>query len=236
MEQKTTKSNIHSGHRKRVKANVCNNGFSQLEDHKLLELLLFYAIPQADTNELAHRLLNEFGSFDEIVKADITQLRKVKGVGENTAVMLAAISEMHFRANVQKSGRKVKYKKTEDYMNLAISNLSTKKDETVFIFCFDSTGKMKKTVELASGDEVSAYIDVRKAVQAAIDSDAKIAVLAHNHPNGSNDPSASDLDSTRSVAVMFRKIGVLLADHIIVDGNNQAFSMYSDPRFSGMFF
>lgn len=236
MEQNSKKPNIHSGHRKRVKANVCNNGFSQLEDHRLLELLLFYAIPQADTNELAHRLLTEFGSFEEILKTDITRLRKVNGVGENTAIMIATIGELHFRAKIEKGVKKVKYTKAEDYMSLAVSTLSSERNEAVYIFCFDSAGKLKKTVKLSSGDETSAYIDVRKAVQAVIDSDAQKAVLAHNHPNGSNEPSASDLDSTRSVAVMFRKLGFLLADHIIVDSNNKAFSMYSDPSLSAMFF
>ena len=63
--------NIHSGHRKRVKENVIKNGFSQLEEHRLLELLLFYSIPREDTNELAHRLIEEFGSLDEVFKSNI---------------------------------------------------------------------------------------------------------------------------------------------------------------------
>ena len=90
--------NIHSGHRKRVKANVIKNGFSQLEEHKLLELMLFYSIPREDTNELAHELINHFGSFEDVFKANVDQLKRVDGVGENTAVMIAAIGEINVHA------------------------------------------------------------------------------------------------------------------------------------------
>ena len=80
--------NIHSGHRKRVKANVIKNGFSQLEEHKLLELMLFYSIPREDTNELAHKLINHFGSFEDIFKANVEQLKRVDGVGDNKILNL----------------------------------------------------------------------------------------------------------------------------------------------------
>lgn len=236
MEKKSDIKNIHSGHRKRVKENVCINGFSQLEDHKLLELLLFYSIPQADTNELAHMLLAEFGSFDELLKADINRLKKVKGVGENTAVLIATMSEVYLRANKSKVVRKQAYKNAEDYKTLALSQLSGERVEKVILFCFDSAGRLKKTARLSSGDEASAYIDVRKAVQAVIDSDAKKAVLAHNHPVGACEPSANDVDATRSVCVMFRKLGFFLVDHIIVGEDNTAFSMYSDPDYRQMFY
>lgn len=236
MDKKTDVKNIHSGHRKRVKANVCKNGFSQLEDHKLLELLLFYAIPQADTNELAHTLLREFGSFDELIKADIERLKRVNGVGENTAVLISAMGEVFYRASKSKGCKKQLFKSAEDYIALAASYLSAEKVEKVVLFCFDSVGRLKKTTELSSGDEASAFIDVRKALKAMMDCDAKKAVLAHNHPLNSCEPSVNDIDSTRSVCVMFRKLGFVLVDHIIVGEDNKAYSMYSDPDFHQMFF
>ncbi len=235
MERKAEVKNIHSGHRKRVKENVCKNGFSQFEDHKLLELLLFYAIPQADTNELAHTLLNEFGSFEELVKADVDRLKRVKGVGDNTAVLLATVGEVYYRALKSKQIKKITYKTPEDYKALAISQLCAEKVEKVYIFCMDSAGKLKKTVELSSGDESSSFIDFRKALQAALDCDAKKVALAHNHPNGDCEPSPSDMDSTRSLCVTFRKLGILVVDHIIVGQGDSAYSMYEDPKLRMMF-
>ena len=236
MDVRSEVKNIHNGHRKRVKANVCENGFSHLEDHKLLELFLFYSIPQADTNELAHTLLAEFGSLDELFKADIARLKRVKGVGENTAVLITTAGEIFLRASKVKAKSKRKYICSEDYKNLALSILSGERVEKSVIFCFDSAGVLKKTAELCSGDEISTGIDMRKAVQTIMDCGAVKAVIAHNHPTGIAKASAYDVDTTRQLCVMFRKLGVMLADHVIISGDNTAYSMYTDPSYTQMFF
>ncbi len=220
----------------RVKANVCKNGFSQLEDHKLLELLLFYAIPQADTNALAHSLLDEFGSLKGIFKADIKSLCGVSGVGESTAVMLASMGEAFSRVQKTAVDKRALYKTHSDYCKLAQGYLSGETKENVYTFCFDASGRLKKAVNISQGTENAAYIDARKVVQSAMECDAVTVVIAHNHPNGNGEPSASDLDSTRSLSVTLRKLGVMLADHIIVDENNIASSMYSDPAIRSIFY
>ncbi len=228
--------NIHSGHRKRVKANVIKNGFSQLEEHKLLELMLFYSIPREDTNELAHKLINHFGSFEEIFKADIDQLKRVNGVGENTAIMIASMGETFDRISKAKPLKKRVYKNTEDLKELAVSLLLGERTEKVILMCFDVKKTLKRYTVISDGDEVSSEINMKVIIKNLVDSDSSIAVLAHNHPTSSAEPSAFDIDSTRMVCVTLRKIGYALADHIIVGENGEAYSMHLDQRFSSMFY
>lgn len=228
--------NIHSGHRKRVKANVIKNGFSQLEEHKLLELMLFYSIPREDTNELAHKLINYFGSFEEVFKSDIEQLKRVDGVGENTAVMIAAIGETFNRVSKAKPSKKKLYKNTESLKELAVSLLQGEDKEKVVLMCFDAKRSLKRHTVISEGDEVSSDINMKEIMKTLVDSDSSIAVLAHNHPDSSAEPSAFDIDTTRMICVTLRKIGYSLADHIIVGENETAYSMYLDPRFSSMFY
>ena len=58
-----TKDNLHSSHRKRLKNRFLQEGLESFEDHQVLELALFFAIPRKDTNPIAHRLLRRFGSL-----------------------------------------------------------------------------------------------------------------------------------------------------------------------------
>ncbi len=236
MKSENTNKNLHAGHRQRVKANVCKNGFSQLEDHRLLELILFYSIPQADTNGLAHRLLDEFGSLKNIFNEDTESLKRVSGVGENTAIMLSAMGEVYRRS--QKSGvdRRKPYKTHSDYCNLAVSYLAGEPKETAVAFYFDASDRLKKAVELSSGDESSVQIDVKKVIQNAVLYDATGVVLAHNHPGRSNEPSLSDMDTTRSISVMLRKLGIRLYDHIVLDGNDKPYSMYEEVSIRTVFY
>ena len=75
--------NLHANHRGRVRTRFVNDGFSldKFEDHQVLEYLLFHVIPRIDTNELAHRLLDRFGSFRDVLDAKHEDLITVEGIG-----------------------------------------------------------------------------------------------------------------------------------------------------------
>ncbi len=236
MNKSVDHKNFHDDHRKRVRETVLENGFSHMRDYQLLELLLFYAIPRADTKDLAKRLLAEFNTLDAVFKADIEALERVHGVGERTALLIATVGELFREAQKVDFSKNRLYKTPEDFKLLAVNELKNQSVEKIFIFCLDSAGKLKKTVEISSGDEMSADLNLRKAVQAAVDCNAAKAFIAHNHPSGICEPSMSDIDVTRTLCVMFRKLGFFLVDHIIVGANGEAFSMYSSKDFQQMFY
>ena len=58
-------NSLHEGHRARLRARFEETGLAGFQPHEILEMLLFYAIPRRDTNELAHRLMDTFGSLQE---------------------------------------------------------------------------------------------------------------------------------------------------------------------------
>ena len=67
----------HTGHRQRLKAEFLARGLEGWPDHKVLELLLCYAIPQGDVNGLAHELVERFGSLAGALDASVEELKKV---------------------------------------------------------------------------------------------------------------------------------------------------------------
>ena len=71
------------------------------EPHNTLELLLFYCAPQKDTNELAHLLIDEFGSISGVFDASYEELIKVNGVGEYTATFLKILLLISIMENMQ---------------------------------------------------------------------------------------------------------------------------------------
>ena len=81
---------LHDGHRKRVKERFISEGLDKFQDHQILELLLFYAVPRKDTNELAHTLLNKFRSLSGVMDAPIEVLQE-NGLSENAAVLIKLI-------------------------------------------------------------------------------------------------------------------------------------------------
>ena len=78
----------HEGHRKRI---IKKLESGTLLDHELLEILLFPMLPRRNTNDIAHRLLRQFGSMQEIFSAPMEELVKVKGVGESMAANIRCL-------------------------------------------------------------------------------------------------------------------------------------------------
>ena len=87
-------ANLHEGHRQRLKERFLREGLDHFEPHTVLELLLFYAVPQRDTNELAHRLIARFGSLDAVFDAAFDELCAVEGIGRNTATLLKLVPDL----------------------------------------------------------------------------------------------------------------------------------------------
>ena len=83
---------VHTGHRQRLKERFLKEGLDHFEEHQVLELLLFYAIPQRDTNEIAHELIRKFGSLTKVLDAKPEELAQVKYVGDNAATLFQLIT------------------------------------------------------------------------------------------------------------------------------------------------
>ena len=82
------KKSIHTGHRGRVKEEFLARGIEGWPDHRVLELMLFFALPQGDTNPLAHELIDRFGSLDRVLDALPEELMKTPGLGTHAATFL----------------------------------------------------------------------------------------------------------------------------------------------------
>lgn len=81
--------NLHKDHRKRLRKRYAEEGIDFFEDHNVLELLLFYALPRVDTNPIAHRLISRFGSLSGVFSASEDELCEVEGMGKASAGLLS---------------------------------------------------------------------------------------------------------------------------------------------------
>lgn len=86
---------LHKGHRERLRNRFMETDGAGFFRHEIIELLLFYIIPRANTNETAHMLVEKSGdSISNLFESDIDELCSIKGVGENTALFIKFMSEL----------------------------------------------------------------------------------------------------------------------------------------------
>lgn len=85
---------VHGGHRARLRQKVRDVGLEALEPHEIIEFLLYYAVPRQDMNALAHRLIDRFGSVGGVLRAEVPDLMQVAGIGRRNAEFLAWVGEV----------------------------------------------------------------------------------------------------------------------------------------------
>ena len=212
-------SNIHENHRERVKKKFSDFGFNGWYDHEVLEMMLFYAIPRCDTNPLAHALLDEFGSLSAVLDADIEALKKVKGIGENTAVYLSALGKLQGVYNRSKwSDTKSVFDNVASAGLFCADFIGNETEEVLGLICLDTRKNVKKSAILSRGVIDKVHIDIRKIVENVVSVNAKYIVLCHNHPSGILQPSYEDIEMTKNIAKALSPMEIELIDHFIVCG------------------
>lgn len=212
--------NIHAGHRERLKDRFLKQGLDGFTDIQALELLLFYSIPRQDTNPIAHKLLDHFGSLSQVLEAPPEELKKIGGIGENSALLLNLINQMGRFYLVDKAKREQVLPTIEDCARYLQPYFYGRMNETVFLLCLDAKCKAICCKNVGEGSINSAGISIRKIVETALREGATSVVLAHNHPSGIAIPSPEDIQTTRRIAAALQSVEVYLADHIVVaDGD-----------------
>ncbi|MDO5435356.1 MAG: DNA repair protein RadC [Clostridia bacterium] len=215
----------HSGHRHRLRQRfIDENGFDSFQDHELLELLLYYGRLRGDTNGTAHELINTFGSLLKVFEAHPDQLRKVSGVGEETAVLISMVLPLTKAYNRMSMRDPKRISNRADAQLFCRSLSQGARMESFYVICLDAGCRLLGTKKISEGSlsEVSAY--PRKVVSAALDLNAHSVILSHNHPGGTAGPSAEDISTTKQLQKLLGALGILVLDHIIVAGSS-AYSM-----------
>lgn len=215
---------LHGGHRARMKQRYLKTGFEGMADHEILELLLYYAIPKQDTNALAHRLVEEFGSLSGVLDAPVEALVQVEGVGQHTATLLNLLPQLMRAYREDLLRTRAEIKSTESAKRYCKTLLEGRRDETFYVISLDNQNRVLNTKKICEGtiDALSFY--PRVIVETIFKSNGKKAILCHNHPSGILRPSDLDIKATMEIRAVLEGVDVALLDHVIV-GAGDALSM-----------
>ena len=210
---------MHKDHRKHTKDRFLSEGLDSFEPHNVLELLLFYSIPQKDTNETAHMLINRFGSLSAVFDAPYDDLLTVPGISEHSATLIMLIPAISRRYAMEKNSKVTKLSSIEDIGKYLVARYLGVTEETVLLLLLDNKFGLIDCVKVHEGSVNSSAITMRKLIETALFKRASMVVLAHNHPSGVALPSSDDLFTTQQVKRAFDLVEIGMLAHIIVAGD-----------------
>ena len=210
----------HAGHRERMRSRFLRYGLDNFDDHNVLELLLFYALPRRDTNVIAHRLLDAFGTLDGVFDATAEALMAVEGMGPGAAALIRLVPEAarrYFLARTKPGQILADSAAAGRYL---VPRFLTSRDEVMYLVCMDAKLKVLDCREVAYGSVTSVTVNPRRIAQVALGQNASAVLLAHNHTSGIAVPSQEDISVTLRLRDILAQVGVTLTDHIVVAGDD----------------
>ncbi len=207
---------VHDGHRLRMKERLVNDGLSGFSGHEALEMLMYYAIPYKNTNDLGHAIEDTFGSLVNALDAPYGDLVKVPGLTPHMATLVYLVGEMCRRYQQEQYTLGTQLYDTAQICRHVAPYFTGQREESVVLVAMDNKRKVLNTTRVFRGSVNAAEMNVRLAVRQLLQDNATQVVLAHNHPNGFAIPSRADVETTAHFVKVLADLDIRLIDHIIV--------------------
>lgn len=182
---------------------------------------MFFAIPRRDTNDLAHLLLNRYGSFSGVLDADPKDLARTEGIGEVAATLLSLIPAVARRYQHDRcEHRESSLDSSEKAAEFIVPLMAGRTEEVFYVICLDTQLRVIVPALVSRGSVNRAHVEPRHVVEATLRHRSHAVILAHNHPTGNARPSTADHYVTKTLVDALGLIGIRVLDHLIVAGED----------------
>jgi DNA repair protein RadC len=212
----------HLGHRSRLRERFMTGGAAALPDYELLELVLYRAFQRGDVKPLAKALIRHFGSFAEVISAEPSRLKEVKGVGDRVVEELKLVQAAALRLGQGSLLNRPALTSWPAVLEYCHACMAYSPKEQFRILFLD-----RKNVLIADEVQQEGTVDhtpvyPREVIKRALELSATAIILVHNHPSGDPTPSRADIEMTKRIVEAGERLNITIHDHVIVGRSGHA--------------
>ena len=214
----------HAGHRARIIDSYSKIDLSDLSPHQVLEYILFYIFPRGDVNLLAHRLLDRYGTIQNVLDANEHSLKEVYGINERSAKMLVGFVRIFDYYMNNKMSKKTKISGWSEIYDTCESLVRFQNHEVLYIIALDASFRIINQRKLGVGSCAQVISTPNAVCDFINETKAAFIILTHNHPGGNCKPSAVDIKTNDKFKEIVKLMNAQFIDHIIV-GSDGVYSI-----------
>ena len=203
----------------RPREKLLQRGPQALADAELVALLLRSGVRGCNALQLGQKLLDLFGGLHGLLHAPAARLRAVRGLGLAKYAELAAVLELARRALAEPMRERRLFDRPEvvaDYLRLWLGGSEV---EVFAALLLDHRHRLLHCQQLWRGTLAHTAVYPRELVKLALEHQAAAVIVAHNHPSGLAEPSASDQQVTQRLKAALGLLDIALLDHLVVARN-----------------
>lgn len=205
----------------RPREKLLQKGSTSLSDSELLGILIASGNRERSAIDLAKDVLALAGNnLRELGRLSVTELQKIKGIGEAKAITIAAAMELGRRRQMSEGLDRATITQSKEAIPIIMPLLQDLNYEVFCVLYLNHSGKLLRHELLSSGGLTATVADVRMILKNALLYNASRLIIAHNHPSGNRTPSQADISLTRQVKQAAALMDISLLDHIIIAGHS----------------
>ena len=208
-------NNVHQYHRERMRQRYLQEGPDSFATHELLEMLLYYAVQRGDTNDTAHRLLEDNRGLLGVMSAETHALELTEGIGPKSAMLLSLTGALLRRAAIEQRPETKRFDtclKIREFIEPYYVGVGV---ERVYVMAFDNGMRMIDFYIACEGTVNEAYPIAGKIVERSVLKHASAVVIAHNHPDGFAIATAPDRDFSAKLEQALKLVSIVLLEHLL---------------------
>ena len=201
-------------------------GVNNLSDSELLAIILKTGTKSKSVNDLAIDLLNKY-NLNDLKNISISELNKIKGIGEVKAIELISAVELGKRIFLNKNNKLKKLVNAKDIWKDSKYLFNNLKQEYFYALYFNNKQELIERKLLFMGTINNSVVHPREIFKEAYKVSASSIVCMHNHPSGDINPSREDIRFTENIVKTGYIQGIPVIDHIIA-GEDSFYSFYDN--------
>lgn len=199
-----------SGKQPNIRELTLLNGISYPDDEELIMLILGKGTKNNPIESLAEKVTKTINSSNE--EELIPNLKKINGIGESRALIIAAALELgRRRRGILRSSINA----PKDVIPF-LQHYTLMPTEHFITVTVNGAKEILSTRVVSVGTINKALIHPREVFANAVSEYASGIICCHNHPCGQCYPSNADIDSTKILQKAAKILGIVFMDHIII--------------------
>jgi DNA repair protein RadC len=200
----------------RPRERLVMSGADALSNAELIAILLRTGLKGANAVDIGKQLLNKYRTLQSLARASLTDLQKIKGIGRDKAVTLAAAFALARKMATELQSESPVLDNPENVVQLLRDQNLVKNIETLQVMLLNTRHKLIRVEEISDGTRDTLLVDPGAIFKKAIEASASAIVLVHNHPSGDPSPSDQDIKTTRDLIRAVRLLKIDVLDHVII--------------------
>ncbi len=221
----------------RPRERLVANGAEALRNAELIAILLRTGMKGLSAVQIAEQLLQRFGTLENLARASLDEIRKVKGIGRDKAIALKSAFTLAQRMAREISGEAPMLDSPERIANYLRESNRLLEVETFQAVLLNTRRRLIRVEQLSQGTLDTILVHPREVFRAAITANAAAVIIVHNHPSGDPTPSESDIKATRDLIRAGQLLKIDVLDHIILGrATDQRATDYTSLRELGYFY